>query len=169
MDPTADTRKGGKELFEAINLLDLESDSVVFVIAGSSRPEKIQSFKYPVYYISPLRDEVSLPMMYNIADVMIVPSLEENLSNSIIESLSCGIPVVSFDIGGNSDMIEHKKNGYLAKSKSSKSLARGISWILQHTKYNDLSLNARKKVLKDFESEVVARKYVELYESVLEE
>jgi glycosyltransferase involved in cell wall biosynthesis len=40
---------------------------------------------------------------------------------------------------------------------------------LQHTNYNDLSLNARKKVLKDFESEVVARKYVELYESVLEE
>ena len=169
MDPSGDKRKGGKELFEAINLLDLESESVVFVIAGSSRPEKMVYFKYPVYFISPLRDEVSLPLMYNIADVMIVPSLEENLSNSIIESLSCGIPVVSFDIGGNSDMIEHKKNGYLAKSTSSKDLARGINWILSNDNYDDLSSNARKKVLEEFDSKVVTKKYIELYKRVLQE
>lgn len=160
-----DERKGGKELFEAINLLNLKS--IVFVIAGSSEPEKVENFRYPVYYIPPLKDEVALPMMYNIADVIIVPSLEENLSNSILESLSCGIPVVSFDIGGNSDMIEHKKNGYLAQDVSSKDLARGISWVLEHDNYKELSSHARKKVLKEFDSKVVVKRYVELYKDVL--
>ena len=161
-----DKRKGGKELFEAIGLLDLKS--TVFVIAGSSRPEKVEDFRCPVYFISPLKDEVSLPMMYNIADVMIVPSLEENLSNSIIESLSCGIPVVSFDIGGNSDMIEHKKNGYLAQNISPKDLARGISWVLEHDNYKALSSHAREKVLKEFDCKVVAKRYIELYKDILE-
>lgn len=160
-----DERKGGKELFEAINLLDLKS--TVFVIAGSSRPEKVEYFRHPVYFISPLKDEVSLPMMYNIADVMIVPSLEENLSNSIIESLSCGIPVVSFDIGGSSDMIEHKKNGYLARKMDVKDLAFGIEWILENDEYNELSSYARKKVLDDFDGEVVAKKYINLYNNIL--
>ena len=165
VNPTKDLRKGGKVLFEAINLLNIKS--VVFVIAGSSKPEKFENFKYPVHFISPLKDEVSLPMMYNVADVMIVPSLEENLSNAIIESLSCGIPVVSFDIGGNSDMIEHKKNGYLVQDVSSKDLARGISWVLEHDNYKELSSYAREKVLKEFDSKVVVKRYVELYKDVL--
>jgi len=164
-NPTTDQRKGGKELFESIKLLDLKS--VVLVIAGSTRPEKVEDFKYPVYFISPLRDEVSLPMMYNIADVIIVPSLEENLSNSIIESLACGIPVVSFDIGGNSDMIEHKKNGYLSQNISSKDLAKGISWVLEYDNYKKLSSYSREKVLKEFDSKVVAKRYIELYKDVL--
>jgi glycosyltransferase involved in cell wall biosynthesis len=167
MNPTGDSRKGGKELFDAINLLDL--DSVIFVIAGSSRPEKMEFFKHPVYFISPLRDEVSLPMMYNVADVMVVPSLEENLSNSIIESLSCGVPVVSFDIGGNSDIVDHKKNGYLARERSSADLSEGISWILKHQRYEELAKLAREKVLEKFDIKIVAKKYMRLYDDVLKD
>jgi glycosyltransferase involved in cell wall biosynthesis len=113
---------------------------------------------------------------------MVVPSLQENLSNAIMESLSCAIPVVGFNIGGNSDMIEHKKTGYLAKPFNPQDLANGIEWVLESeavivdsdsdrvdsgSRYEWLCKNAREKVLREFDSRAVAKKYIELYEEVL--
>lgn len=167
MDPFGDPRKGAKELFEAIEQIDIEN--VAFVIAGSSEPKDKVKLKYPIYFIPPLKDDVSLPLMYNVADVMIVPSLQENLANSIIESLSCGVPVVAFDIGGNSDMINHKKNGYLAKELNSLDMAKGIIWILKNKSYNDLVINAREKALNTFDSKIVSQQYISVYESILGE
>jgi glycosyltransferase involved in cell wall biosynthesis len=167
MNSLGDPRKGAKELFEAINLLDVEN--TVFVIAGSSRPEQPLKLKYPVYFISPLNDEVSLPLMYNVADVMIVPSLQENLANSIVESLSCEVPVVAFDIGGNKDMIDHKKNGYLAGINNVRDLALGIAWVLENKEYAKLALNAREKVLNVFDSKRLSQQYINLYKRILDE
>lgn len=165
MNPLADPRKGGKELLDALNFINIED--AVFVIAGINKPKILPKLKYQVYFIPPLRDEISLPLMYNTGDVMIVPSLQENLANSIIESLSCGVPVVAFDIGGNKDMIDHMNNGYLAKAFDIRDLANGIEWILKNPDYNKLSINAREKALKKFDSTVVAKQYIKLYKNIL--
>ena len=98
---------------------------------------------------------------------MVVPSLQENLSNAFMESLVCGTPVVGFDIGGNGDLIDHQINGYLAKPFETTDLAKGIDWVLQHPNPEQLAQNARDKVLREFDSHVVAGKYRALYESVL--
>jgi glycosyltransferase involved in cell wall biosynthesis len=166
MNSLDDPRKGAVQLLEALNLLELED--VVFVIAGSSKPEKKLKLKYPVYFIPPLSDETSLPMMYNTADVVIVPSLQENLANSIIESLSCGIPVIAFNIGGNADMIDHKINGYLANKLDVKDMAYGITWILDHDNYIDMSIKSREKVLSFFDRKIVVKQYINLYKEILE-
>jgi len=86
-----------------------------------------------------------------------------------LESLACGTPVVAFDIGGNGDMIEHKINGYLAKPYESKDLAEGIEWVLNLPiqDYNKLCENARKKVLEEFDSKIVAKKFISFYQEVL--
>ena len=160
-----DSRKGSKELFEAIDMLEL--NNIVFVIAGSSKPQYPVQLKFPTYYIPPLLDEVSLPLIYNVADVMIVPSIQENLANSIIESLSCGVPVVAFDIGGNSDMIEHKKNGYLAKAIIPKDMANGIEWVLKNNESQNLSNNSRNKALNEFDQRIVSTQYIDLYNNIL--
>jgi glycosyltransferase involved in cell wall biosynthesis len=97
---------------------------------------------------------------------MVVPSLTENLSCTIMESLSCGTPVVAFNIGGNSDMIEHKVNGYLAKEKDDADLAEGILWCLANNVDNCLGNAGRVKVLREYTNEVVCRQYVELYKSI---
>ena len=93
--------------------------------------------------------------------------LQENLSNAIMESLACGTPLVAFDVGGNSDMIEHQKNGYLAKPFDASDLKDGIEWILNTTKYNQLCTDAREKVMREFDSKMVAGKHIKLYESIL--
>ncbi len=152
MGATSDLRKGFKELSKALQTIKL--DEVEFIVFGSSEPKNPPKFKFKTHYVGRLHDDISLVTLYSAVDIMIVPSLQENLSNAIMESLSCSTPVVAFNIGGNSDMIEHKKNGYLAKPFEPQDLANGIEWILNldNKDYNKLCDNAREKVLKEFDS-----------------
>lgn len=164
MGATSDPRKGFEELSEALHKLD--DKNVEFVIFGSSEPQVSQNFGFKTHYLGSLSDDVSLVTLYSAVDVMIVPSLQENLSNAIMESLACGTPVVGFDIGGNSDMIEHKKTGYLAKAFDTTELAYGINWILNAVNYDELCQKAREKVVREFDSVMVAEKYISLYTQI---
>ena len=166
MGATSDPRKGYKEFCEG--LLTLKGRDIELVVFGSSQPKVSEGFKFNTHYLGQLHDDVTLRVLYSAADVMVVPSRQENLSNAIMESLACGTPIVGFDIGGNGDMIEHQKNGYLAKPFDTTDLTAGIEWVLNAPNYDELSVNARNKVLNEFDSEVVAKQYIRLYESVLE-
>ena len=64
-------------------------------------------------------------------------------------------------------MIEHKQNGYLAKPFDTDDLAYGIDWVLHASNYDELARNARDKVVREFDSVVVAGKYIKLYEEIL--
>jgi len=165
MSATSDSRKGFDELSEAMH--KLTDRNVEFVVFGSSEPKVSQNFGFNTHYLGQLHDVASLVTLYSAVDVMIVPSLQENLSNAIMESLSCGTPVVCFNIGGNSDMVIHKENGYLAEPFNTTDLANGIEWVLNTPNYKDLCKNAREKVVKEFDSKIVAKKYIALYNSIL--
>lgn len=165
MSATSDIRKGFNELKEALK--HLKTSDVEILVYGSSKPEYSQNLGFPTHYLGQLYDDVSLTALYNAADVMIVPSLEENLSNVIMESLSCATPVVGFDIGGNSDLIDHKKNGYLAKPFNIEDLANGINWVITNENYEELSNNSREKILQEFDSKVVAQQYITLYSEIV--
>ncbi|WP_299062899.1 glycosyltransferase family 4 protein [uncultured Polaribacter sp.] len=166
MHATSDKRKGHMQLDSALQYL--KDKNVELLIFGGTKPKELQFSGFITHYLGQISSNESLLALYNAADVMIVPSLEENLSNVIMESLSCGTPVVGFDIGGNGDLISHKENGYLAKPLNVKDLAFGIDWILQNNETAILSNFARTKVLENFDNKVVAKKYIELYKSILE-
>lgn len=159
------TTKGFKELKNALQFA--ENDNLELVVFGSSEPKEVPDLGFKIHYLGRLHDDVSLKVMYSALDLIAVPSLQENLSNVIMESLACGTPVVAFDIGGNSDMVEHLQNGYLAKPFESKDLARGIDWVLNEPS-EILRERARSKVLNDFESTKIAKRYIDLYKEILE-
>jgi len=165
MDATSNERKGFKELRSA--LLKLPTPHTDLVVFGAGKPKAPQGFKQKAHYLGQVQGEEKLCSLYNAADVMVVPSLQENLSNVIMESLSCGTPVVAFDIGGNGDMIDHKVNGYLAKPFDIDDLSNGIKWVLEHPQPEVLCKSAREKVLQFFDYGVVAKRYLELYEGIL--
>jgi len=167
MGATSDPRKGFFELTQAISRVNVKD--VEFVIFGSSKPENTPDLGCTVHYVGCLADDISLVTLYSAVDVMVVPSLQENLSNAIMESLACGTPVVGFNIGGNSDLINHKQNGYLAKAFDTYDLAKGIDWILESNEYAQVCINARNKVLCDFDSEIVAKQYIKLYQGILDD
>jgi glycosyltransferase involved in cell wall biosynthesis len=166
MSATSDKRKGYSQLIDAVN--KIEEENIELVVFGNSGSKIKEDFKYKINFVGKLKDDISLQILYSAADVMIVPSLQENLSNVILESLSCAIPVVAFDIGGNSDMIEHKNNGYLAKPFDTYDLAKGIEWILNSENYSFLCENARNKAINEFDSKIVANRYIDLYKKIID-
>lgn len=165
MGATSDPRKGFNELSLAFKNID--RDDIEFVVFGASPPLTPPNIGCKTNYIGRLSDDISLVTLYSAVDVMIVPSKQENLSNAIMESLACGTPVVGFGIGGNFDLIEHKKNGYLAHPLDVKDLANGIEWVLDNEKYDGLCVNAREKVMQEFDSKVVVEKYIQLYKEII--
>ena len=168
MNAANDRIKGFTYLLSALQILDkqgFEADLVVFGASDSDLPMQFERIN--VHFVGYISDTDTLVTLYNLADVMVVPSLTENLSCAIMESLSCATPVCCFDIGGNSDMIDHQVNGYLAKEKDSEDLARGIRWCLDNNKDGFLSVAARQKVLENYSVENIGKQYVELYEKIV--
>jgi glycosyltransferase involved in cell wall biosynthesis len=165
MGATADQRKGFQQLSEALALLNDDYELVVF---GSEAPKTAQGFKQKAHYLGMLNDNVSLKALYNAADVMLVPSLQENLSNAIMESLACGTPVVAFDIGGNGDMITHQQNGYLAKPFDTSDLARGIEEQLGKSEHVNRSQKISNDTYARFEVNAVVPRYIDLYQSIMD-
>ncbi len=167
MNAATDMIKGLSSLLSALLILDKQGVEANLVVFGASESDLPMQFEYiNVHFIGYVSDTDLLVILYNLADVMVVPSLTENLSCAIMESLSCATPVCCFDIGGNSDMVEHQVNGYLAKEKDSEDLAWGIRWCLDNNKDSSLSLAARKKVMDNYTIERVGKQYADLYEMV---
>jgi glycosyltransferase involved in cell wall biosynthesis len=164
---TSETRKGYRHLESALRGLaasrpELKPLAVVF---GADRPARPPDLGVECLFAGTLMDDTALARLYSAADVLVAPSTQENLSNAVLESLACGTPVAAFDIGGMPDMIEHRRNGYLARPLDAEDLGHGISWILEDdARRRILSERARNKVLEEFESSRIARRYLELYE-----
>ena len=152
MNAATDKRKGFSNLLSALRLLQEQNYANDFelIVFGAAESELSMDVNIPIHYVGYVRDVQELVSLYNLAEVMVVPSLTENLSCAIMESLSCGTPVVAFNIGGNGDMIEHQKNGYLAKELDDADLAEGILWCLENNRENQLGLAAREKVMREY-------------------
>lgn len=162
MSALDDKRKGYKKILEALEIYKNKSD-IELVVFGSDKPNNELESDYTINYLGYIDNDVELRLLYNAADIMLVPSLQENLSNAIMESMACGTPVVAFDIGGNSDMIDHRSNGYLAKPYDPKDFAKGISWILNSIDSGGIGNKARLKIVENFSSNVVGKKYKAFY------
>lgn len=166
MSSTSDPRKGFEQLKNALAFLPKNIGIELVVFGNDNTFEKSYLEDFKIHTVGIIENDEDLKTLYNCADVMVVPSIQENLSNAIVESLACETPVVAFNIGGNRDMIDHKINGYLAKPFDHKELADGIIWVLESDPLVVRS-NARIKVEKDFCSTKILPKYVNLYQILL--
>ncbi|MDR1115768.1 MAG: glycosyltransferase family 4 protein [Tannerella sp.] len=161
-----DKRKGIDYLIKAMKHIQRETD-VELVIFGQTKQNMEPLFPFPVHYAGYIKNEQDMSSLYNAVDIYVTSSLEENLPNTIMESMACGTPCVGFNIGGIPDMIDHKQNGYVAEYKNPDDLAAGIQWLLRESDYEEVSKNARKKVEGNYREDIVAGKYIALYENLL--
>jgi len=167
-DSIGDYLKGFDVLPKALE--KIARPDIEVVILGASGVPGQRMGGHRVNFLGKLFDDISLRMAYAAADIVMLPSLQENLSNVVMESLSCGTPVVAFDLGGNGDMICHKQNGYLVDHKGGgMAFAQGIEWLLDNYDSVPLRENARQLILEKFEITKVAQQYKLLYEEILGE
>ena len=165
-----DERKGFRYLIEALNILKTISRNLEIELAVFGKLDESVSTKIPykVNQLGKLKREDEIVSAYNSADIFVAPSLEDNLPNTIMESMSCGTPVVAFNAGGIPDMIDNNRNGILAELKSSDELAKGLCKVLSENELRKkMSEESRGKVLKYFNPQVVASKYKDLYSSLV--
>lgn len=166
-----DKRKGIYYLIDAINRLLVAdprfAEKMGIVVLGEAKAEFISLVKIPVYPLGYVSDVSKIVILYNAIDVFVTSSLEENLPNTIMEAMACGVPCVGFHIGGIPEMIDHKENGYLAVYKDADDLATGIDWVLNKADRDELSRNARRKVEENYSEAIVAKQYIQLYRSLL--
>ncbi|TKB74907.1 MAG: glycosyltransferase [Nitrospira sp.] len=167
---TSDKRKGNQFLARALEIMSQAGwgSKTELVIIGATRPEVPHEMGMKVHYMGHLHDEISQVVLYSAADVVAAPSMQENLSNTVLESLSCGTPVVAFNIGGMPDMIDHRINGYLATPFEPTDLARGMMWVLENKdRHAILSQRARQTVVERYPLLAIANRYLALYQSML--
>lgn len=160
-----DKRKGIDYLIEALR--KIEKQNVELVVFGQVKDDIRGLFPVPIHSMGYLSDESKIVALYNAVDMFITSSLEENLPNTIMESMACGTPCVGFATGGIPEMIDHCVNGYVANYKDASDLANGIRWILEHMDRQALSEACVKNVQENYTEEVIVMKYLSLYQNIL--
>jgi glycosyltransferase involved in cell wall biosynthesis len=159
-----DPRKGGDLLCDALKLLDRPCTLLVF---GEGKLPLENASHITVCRLGWLADDISLALVYSAADVFVCPSREDNLPNTVAEALACGTPCAAFAINGLPDMIEHRKNGWLARPFDSAGLADGIRWLARHPQQDQLRRAARDKAVSEYSMALMEERYVTLYADLL--
>lgn len=167
---TTDKRKGIDYLVEACRILSKEQPDFckqLGVVILGKQSELYQSlFPFPIYAMDYVHDEKDLADIYNSVDLYVTPSLQDNLPNTIMEAMACGIPCVGFNVGGIPEMIDHLHNGYVANYRSAEDFANGIHWALSESEYQSLSEEARRKVISSYSESAVAKRYIDVYNKI---
>lgn len=165
-----DKRKGVDYFIESSNLLIQKhpelKDRIGIAIYGKQSEQIVPLLPFETYDLKYISSEKELVNVYNAIDLYATPSLEENLPNTIMEAMACGVPCVGFNVGGIPEMIDHLHNGYVAEYKSAEDFANGIYWTLTEGEYDMLSEEASRKVTACYSEGTIAKKYIEVYNKI---
>jgi len=163
-----DPRKGIDYLTEAIRLIAerqpaTREDTIVAILGGHAE-EITDRLALPAYPLGYVNDPKHIVEVYNAADAFVLPSLEDNLPNTIMEAMACGIPCVGFGVGGIPEMIAHRETGYVAEPRNAADLAEGLSYVLDVTHAARLSKASLQKVASTYSLQSVAQRYIDTYQ-----
>lgn len=169
MSPADDTRKGFKELSSVLEVLANGplASRLLAVVFGSHG--ELPALPIPALSLGRLDDDESLAMAYSCADMVVVPSLEDNLPNVALEAIACGTPVAGFDVCGMPDIVRDGWNGILSPQRDAVTLGHAIARVLANDSLmSQMDINARLHAEARFSIENQARTYLNLYTELVE-
>jgi glycosyltransferase involved in cell wall biosynthesis len=159
-------RKGFALLIEALSQCARQIPNLMLLSLGLSKPE-IQ-LEIPWLHIGSVNNDRFLSMVYSAADLFAICSLQDNLPNTVLEAMACGIPVVGHAVGGIPDMVRNGVNGFTVPPNDIGALASAISDALNSTeRCAEMGANARRIAVEEYSLELQARRYAELYATLL--
>lgn len=169
MSPTDDRRKGFHELTIALEVVASSSiaGKVLAVVFGSNEP--LSALPVPAISLGRLTDDASLAAAYSCADLVVVPSLEDNLPNVALEAIACGAPVAAFDVCGMPDIVQDGWNGSLSPRMDAIELGQSIvNFLTNEDRLAQMRLNSRRHAEERFSITDQARAYLDLYTELIE-
>ncbi len=156
--------KGLDKFIEALDFLN--KDEIFIATFGNLQLNVFHKSGIEHKNFGHISDIESLKVLYSAADVFVAPSIVDTFGKTLVESMSCGTPVVCFDATGPQSIVEHKKTGYKAQPFNSKDLADGIKWIMNHGEYELLAKTSREVAKTRFDVKSTASKYIQLYKKI---
>jgi glycosyltransferase involved in cell wall biosynthesis len=160
-------RKGMPLLLEALQRL-ADVPGLFLLSAGLDRPP-LDAVRLPFLHMGRVPHDWMLSVLYSAADVLVVPSLEDNLPNAVIEAMACGLAVVGFDVGGVPDLIRPGLTGLLAQARDVQALADAVRTVLSDDGLRRaMGQEARRVAVASCGLKVQARGYLALYEEMAE-
>ena len=169
-------RKGFPKLMGAIrtclkdpgfrNLVKTKKISLIyFGHAGDA----LEGVGIPVQSLGYLDSEKDIITAYGAADLFILPSLEDNLPNTMLEAMSCGTPVVAFDVGGIPEGVKNGETGQLVPSGDVRQMGKAILSLISNPEQRKAMGKAcRKRAQEQYRLEIQVRAYVDLYKELIE-
>lgn len=101
---------------------------------------------------------------YELADIYVQPSLNEGLPNSVLEAMSCGLPIVATKVSGNEDIVTHEVNGYLVEPRDSAGLSEAIKELMcEHEKRIRFGKKSREFILNNYSIDYIVNRLMEEY------
>lgn len=165
-----DPRKGFDLLRRAMQCLSADHPDVELAVVGHTQPPTDWPAGMPRTHWLGRQDDTGCIAAYRAADVVVVPSRQDNSPQTATEALACGTPVVAFDATGLPDFVGHEETGYLATAEDPQDLAHGIAWVLADQERRTLlGAEARRRAVDRWSPPVVARAHLELYAQILRE
>lgn len=167
----SDRRKGASLMLEALERLAAANSfsDVTLLVVGGRINEWQARLPFEVKLLDHVNSDERLASVYSAADIFVLPTVAENLPNGILESMACGTPPITFDVGGCPDAVRHMETGYLARYKDVEDLAQGLRLLLDDEPLRlRLGQRSREVALAEYTIELQARRFKELYEQILE-
>jgi len=159
-----DLRKGIHLLIKALNNVRDKSKFCVLVIGKKMQHVQVDFELKQLGFINNISQLVNC---YNAADFFIIQSIEDNLPNTVLESLACGTPVIGFNIGGIPDMVENNKSGLLCDINDEAHFVKNIESLIEMNDYNSFSKSGRLTIENKFSDKKVAKELIDLYKEAL--
>lgn len=160
-DFLSNQRKGFEYLKKAFEKLDRHG--IVLCAVGK---KDLKNSSENIIELGSIKDERLMSAAYSAADVFVIPSIMDNLPNTVLESLMSGTPVIGFPIGGIPDMVENGKNGLLTSNISVDSLRISMEKIL-NTGVSLKRDEIRSQAVEKYHYKMQAKEYSKLYKEIL--
>ncbi len=162
VDAKNNTWKGWKYTQKVIDHFSKDTDTVFLSVGNLVKHEQEKNVLYRGHVASPQE----LALYYSAADALLFTSIAENFPLVILEAMSCGLPVVTFDVGGVKEVLVHKEQGYVGPYQSVPDLIRGVQWVLalSNSEKTKLSQSAAGKVREKYDVSNMTNAYLRLYQ-----
>ncbi|BCA54125.1 glycosyl transferase family 1 [Nitrospira sp. KM1] len=161
-------RKGFEFLAKALLGCERSVDRLWLLSVGNNAPRIEAGVQGS--HLNYVGNDRFLSLAYSAADVFVIPSLQDNLPNTVLEAMACGVPVIGFDVGGVRDMVRHEKTGLLVKPGDIDGLRAAIVSLLTNGANNrsrSMGLYARQIALEEYPLVLQAQRYGDLYKDLV--